>query len=183
MPSQSRTSAGGSGDPERPPVIAGFGGGAGQTACSFPTPFFCGERDDPPINATDAWRVAEYLPRGPGPKRGSDRSAAARSVTAPVSYHPHSGWLDEGPPRGPRIQRTRVFRTAVADDSSYHETRERLCPSLTTVSRLVNLPVHLRETVTSFTPGRQSLLESRRLRRRLTLELVGVHTKAGGLEL
>ncbi len=50
----------------------------------------------------------------------------------------------------------------------YHFTWERLFHSLMTVSFLVNLPVHVRETVAHFTPERQSLCESRRPRRRLT---------------
>ena len=50
----------------------------------------------------------------------------------------------------------------------YHLTWEMLCHSLMTVSFLVNLPVHVRETVAYFLPERQSLCESRRHRRRLT---------------
>jgi len=46
-----------------------------------------------------------------------------------------------------------------------------LCHSLMTVSFLVNVPVHMRETVAHFTPERQSLFESRRHRRRLTGEV------------
>ena len=43
----------------------------------------------------------------------------------------------------------------------YHLHMGMLCHSLMTVSFLVNVPVHMRETVEHFTPERQSLFESR----------------------
>ena len=88
-------------------------------------------------------------------------------------FHPLLiGQLPQDPPipfrSEPKIDRLRYFGTNTTWYLQYHRTWERLCHSLMTVSFLVNLTVHVRETVAVFTPERQSLLESRRQRRRLT---------------
>jgi hypothetical protein len=68
----------------------------------------------------------------------------------------------------PKITFFRYFGTIIMWYLQYHLTWEMLGHSIVTVSFLVNLQVHVRETVAHFTPERQSLFESRRQRRRLT---------------